>query len=153
VKAGWQVRPATEADVGAWAGLRAALWPEDDALSHAAEIRRALANPHGTAGFLVIDADGRACGFAEAVLRRDYVNGTGSSPVGFLEGWYVAPEARKQGAGRALVAAVERWTREQGCTELASDALLDNEAGHRAHAACGFGETERVVYFRKRLHG
>ena len=56
-------------------------------------------------------------------------------------------------AGRALVAAVELWTREQGCTELASDALLDNEASHRAHAACGFEETERVVYFRKHLSG
>ena len=153
MKAGWRVRRPTEADTGAWAELRAALWPEDDAASHAAEIRRALAEPDGTVVFLVIDAEGRACGFAEAALRRDYVNGTESSPVGFLEGWYVAPEARGSGAGRALVAAVERWTREQGCSELASDALLGNEASHRAHAACGFEETERVVYFRKRLSG
>ena len=153
MKSGWQVRRAKEADIGAWAELRAALWPEDDAASHAAEIRRALAQPHGTIGFLVIDAHGRECGFAEATLRRDYVNGTESSPVGFLEGWYVVPEARGRGAGRALVAAVELWTREQGCTELASDALLDNEASHRAHAACGFEETERVVYFRKHLSG
>ena len=54
-------------------------------------------------------------------------------------------------AGRALIAAVEAWTREQGCTELASDALIDNAASHAAHAACGFEETERVVYFRKPL--
>ena len=51
----------------------------------------------------------------------------------------------------ALIAAVEAWTREQGCTELASDALIDNAASHAAHAACGFEETERVVYFRKPL--
>ena len=152
MKSGWQVRRATGADVGAWAELRAALWPED-AMSHAAGIRRALVQPHGTIAFLAIDSDGRACGLAEATLRRDYVNGTESSPVGFLEGWYVVPEARGRGAGRALVAAVEQWTREQGCTELASDALLDNMPSHRAHAACGFGETERVVYFRKRLSG
>ena len=56
-------------------------------------------------------------------------------------------------AAEAFVAAVERWVREQGCSELASDALLANEASHRAHAACGFEETERVVYFRKRLAG
>ncbi|KQY51029.1 aminoglycoside 6'-acetyltransferase [Lysobacter sp. Root494] len=149
----WQVRRAAEADVGAWAELRAALWPEDDAASHAVELRRVLAQPCGTIGFLAIDADGRACGFAEAALRRDYVNGTGSSPVGFLEGWYVVPEARGRGAGRALVAAVEQWTREQGCAELASDVLLDNQPGHRAHVACGFEETERVVYFRKHLSG
>ena len=153
MKSGWQVRRTKEADIGAWAELRAALWPEDDARSHAAEIRRALAQPNGMVAFLVIDAEGRACGFAEATLRRDYVNGTESSPVGFLEGWYVAPGARGRGAGRALIAAVEQWTREQGCAELASDALLDNEASHCAHAACGFEETERVVYFRKRLSG
>ena len=147
----WQVRRAIEADVGAWAELRTALWPEDDAATHAAEIRDALAQPQGAVAFLAIDADGHARGFAEATLRRDYVNGTESSPVGFLEGWYVAPEARGSGAGRALVAAVEQWTREQGCSELASDALLDNEPSHSAHHACGFEETERVVYFRKRL--
>lgn len=153
MKAEWRVRRGADADVGAWAELRAALWPEDDAASHAVEIRRALARPRATTAFLAFDAEGRACGFAEATLRRDYVNGTESSPVGFLEGWYVTPEARGRGAGRALVAAVEQWTREQGCAELASDALLDNETSHHAHAACGFEETERVVYFRKRLSG
>ena len=153
MKEEWQVRRASEADAGAWAELRAALWPEDDASAHAAEIRHALAQPRDAVAFLAIDTDGHARGFAEATLRRDYVNGTQSSPVGFLEGWYVVPEARGRGAGRALVAAVELWTREQGCTELASDALLDNEASHRAHAACGFEETERVVYFRKHLSG
>ena len=151
MKETWQVRRAIEADVAAWAELRAALWPEDDAVAHAAEIRDALAQPQGAVAFLAIDADGHARGFAEATLRRDYVNGTESSPVGFLEGWYVLPEARGSGAGRALVAAVEEWTREQGCSELASDALLDNEPSHSAHHACGFEETERVVYFRKRL--
>ena len=151
MKGEWQVRRATEADVGAWAGLRAALWPEEDVAAHAAEIRDALAQPHGVVAFLALDADGQACGFAEATLRRDYVNGTESSPVGFLEGWYVVPESRGSGAGRALVAAVAQWTREQGCSEFASDALLDNEPSHRAHAACGFEETERVVYFRKQL--
>jgi aminoglycoside 6'-N-acetyltransferase I len=145
------VRRAIEADVGAWAELRAALWPEDDAAAHAAEIRDALAQPQGAVAFLAIDGDGHARGFAEATLRRDYVNGTESSPVGFLEGWYVVPQARGSGAGRALAAAVEEWTREQGCSELASDALLDNEPSHSAHHACGFEETERVVYFRKRL--
>ena len=97
------------------------------------------------------DAEGRAIGLAEASLRHDYVNGTEGSPVGFLEGWYVDPAWQGRGVGRALVAAVEAWTRGQGCTELASDASLDNTGSHAAHAACGFEETERVVYFRKRL--
>ena len=150
MKAGWQVRRGTQDDIPGWAALRAALWPEDDTTSHAAELHRVVPSD-GLTGFVAVDPEGRIRGFAEAALRRDYVNGTDSSPVGFLEGWYVAPDARGTGVGRALVAAVGQWTREQGCTELASDALLDNEASHRAHAACGFEETERVVYLRKRL--
>ncbi len=100
---------------------------------------------------LAIDSNNAVVGFAEAGLRVDPVNGTDGSPVGFLEGLYVVPTWRRQGIGRALVQAVEQWTRSRGCFELASDALLDNRESHAAHAAYGFKETERVVYFNKRL--
>lgn len=144
----WQVRPAGVNDHAAWTALRAALWPDADAGELLDEVRgwdisRGIA-------LLAFDGD-VAIGLAEASLRHDCVNGTETSPVGFLEGWYVAPEWRGQGAGRALVRAVTDWARTQGCAELASDALLDNAASHAAHAACGFEETERVVYFRKTL--
>jgi aminoglycoside 6'-N-acetyltransferase I len=96
---------------------------------------------------------GKAVGFAEAALRVDYVNGTDSSPVAFLEGLYVAPGSRRAGVARALVAAVEQWARREGCSELASDCLLENIDAHEVHRALGFGETERVVYFRKEIRG
>ena len=95
--------------------------------------------------------DGAAVGFAEANLRHDYVNGTQSSPVGYLEGLFVEADWRRHGVGRALVAAVAQWTRERGCSELASDAALDNLVSQAAHLAYGFEETERVVYFRQRV--
>jgi aminoglycoside 6'-N-acetyltransferase I len=69
----------------------------------------------------------------------------------FLEGLYVAPEYRRKGIGRCLVAAVTSWAGTKGCKELASDVLLENEASHAMHGALGFEETERVVFFRKRL--
>ena len=147
--AGWSIRQGTVGDAARWAPLRRALWPDEDAAELAAEIGDMLAS--GTVVFLASDDQGAAIAFAEAALRHDYVNGTESSPVGFLEGWYVAPHWRGKGVGRALVAAVEAWVRDQGCREFASDALLDNSASLAAHAACGFEETERVVYFRKRL--
>lgn len=129
--------------------MRAALWPDAGVDALRAE---ALAwDASQGLALLAFDDDGRAIGLAEASLRRDYVNGTESSPVGFLEAWFVQPDHRGRGVGRALVAAVEDWTRGRGCRELASDALLDNTGSHAAHAACGFEETERVVYFRKRL--
>jgi aminoglycoside 6'-N-acetyltransferase I len=147
----WRVRAASAADVGAWSRLRQVLWPQADPAQHAGDIEQMLARPESAVVFLVVNADGDVCGFAEASLRNDYVNGTESSPVGFLEGWYVQAQWRGRGAGRALIVAVEQWTLQRGASELASDALLDNHASHRAHAACGFDETERVVYFRKRL--
>ena len=69
----------------------------------------------------------------------------------FLEGLYMHPSCRGLGHGRALCSAVESWGRELGCTEFASDALLDSNESHGFHKAIGFEETERVVYFRKPL--
>ena len=101
--------------------------------------------------FVAYGDGGEPIGFIEASLRSDYVNGTSSSPVGFIEGLYVVERARGRGVGRALVQAAERWAREHGCREMASDVLLENESGHAAHRALGFEETDRVVYFRKNL--
>lgn len=147
----WSVRQAQAGDVAAWADLRQALWPEQDASRHARDIEQMLASATRTVAFLALDAAGGALGFAEATVRVDYVNGTESSPVGFLEGWYVKSVARRAGIGGALIAEAERWTLQQGCSELASDVLLGNDLSVDAHIACGFEETERVVYFRKQL--
>ena len=144
-----RVRPAQAPDLTAWAAMRHALWPDADAPGLEEEARAMLDGGREVA--FVAERDGALLGMAEASLRHEYVNGTGSSPVGFLEGWYVVPEWRSRGIGRALVAAVEDWARAHGCAELASDAALENSGSLAAHAGCGFEETERVVYFRKAL--
>ena len=138
-------------DADAWGRLCRNLWPDEADVAGLPSMQGALQPAARSCVLLAITEDGAAVGFAEAKLRTDYVNGTESSPVGFLEGWYVAPAWRGRGVGRALVAGVEAWARALGCTELASDALLDNALSHAAHRGCGFEETERVVYFRKPL--
>ncbi|WP_226782583.1 aminoglycoside 6'-N-acetyltransferase [Oceaniglobus trochenteri] len=146
------VRIATAVDIDGWLELRARLWPETPHDEHRAEIAQMLARPEGQcAGFIEISEETEARAFAEVALRHDYVNGCETSPVAFLEGIYVHPEHRRAGLGRALLAAIRAWAREQGCTELASDAYLDNVESHAFHAALGFEETQRVVYFRKAL--
>lgn len=130
--------------------MRVGLWPDEEGVADAGEMQAWLDDTRKQT-LLALDAGGNAIGFAELALRHDYVNGTETSPVGFLEGWYVAPQWRGRGVGKALIAACEDWTRTQGCSEFASDALLGNSGSHSAHLACGFEETERVVYFRKRL--
>ena len=84
-------------------------------------------------------------------MRFDYVNGCKTSPVAFLEGIIVLPCARRTGVARLLVSAVSDWARSRGMSELGSDASLDNTTSHAMHAALGFDETQRVVYFRKAL--
>lgn len=109
------------------------------------------ANAERYAQFVAYSESNTALGFVEAAVRTDYVNGTQSAPVVFLEGLYVVPEARRRGVARALVGAVERWALDIGCREFASDALLENHVSHAVHRALGFEETERVVFFRRLL--
>jgi aminoglycoside 6'-N-acetyltransferase I len=144
-----RIEAATAKTLKDWLELRQILWSWAES-EHSAEILAALANPDAVT-FLAHDDQGQIIGFAEATLRHDYVNGCSTSPVGFLEGIYVREANRKQGVARALVKAVEDWTRERGCRELASDAWIDDSNSHRMHRALGFSETERVVYFRKSL--
>jgi aminoglycoside 6'-N-acetyltransferase I len=110
-----------------------------------------LARGSDLVAFIALDRRGDAIAFAEAALRRDYVNGCDTSPVAFVEGLYVTPEVRQQGIASALIDAVAAWGRAMDCTEMASDADIAHLASHAFHRAAGFVETERVVYFRKAI--
>ena len=142
------IERCTSAEHAGWLELRDALWPQPRAVQ-LAEMAAITAEPRRYAAFVAYSNHGEPAGFAEAALRTDYVNGAQSSPVAFLEGLYVAPRARRQGVGRALVAEVCSWAHDAGCSEVASDALLGNEASQAVHRALGFAETERVVFYRK----
>ncbi len=144
-------RIATADDLGAWAGLRHQLWPHLSLEEHQAEIVEALSQSERLIAFLCVTPDGTAVGLAEASIRSDYVNGCKTSPVAFLEGIVVDPATRRQGVAGLLVAVVSDWARSKGLSELASDADVDNTVSHAMHAALGFEETQRVVYFRRTL--
>ncbi|MBB2196054.1 GNAT family N-acetyltransferase [Gluconacetobacter sp. 1c LMG 22058] len=137
--------------IGAYAALRVALWPAEGVAGHREEIERAMAAPDaGHVAFLAV-AGRDVCGFAEAALRHDYVNGCTTSPVAFVEGLYVSPDWRLHGVARLLIDRVVTWARGLGCAEIASDADVSNTDSHAMHAALGFAETERVVFFRRSL--
>ena len=89
--------------------------------------------------------------FAQCQLRHDYVEGTDSSPVGYLEGIFVEEAFRHQGVASRLLSACEQWAREKGCKEFASDCELSNTDGLRFHLALGFSEANRVICFTKAL--
>jgi len=136
-----------------WVRLRQALWPDETIEEHRRHAASVVDRPTDAIVYLAQEEGGNIVAFAEATLRRDYVNGCSTSPVGFLEGLYVVPPYRGRGLARLLNKALEDWAASLGCTEFASDVLLRNESGQRAHEALGYIETERVVFYAKRLAG
>lgn len=134
-----------------WLALRLALWPDASPAEHLEEMATFLAEPDRFSQFIARDVGGSALGFVEASIRTDYVNGTESTPVAFLEGLFVSHKARRKGVARILVASVAAWAKAMGYVELASDAPTRNRASHAVHRQLGFVETERVVYFTQRL--
>lgn len=146
-----RVRPATAADVAPWTRLRHALWPEESEDEHRREVSALLADPSASRAVLLAADDGSGIvGFAELSIRA-YAEGCVTDRVGYLEGWYVVPAARRLGIGRRLVAAAEDWARERGCVEFASDTGSGNEVSAAAHRALGFTDVGLVRCFRKEL--
>ena len=142
-------RQADSADIAAVAALACELWPEQSAEEMKEEFASLLSR-EDTAVFLHREK-GEAVGFAQCQLRRDYVEGTETSPVGYLEGIYVREGARRQGIARGLLSSCESWARARGCTEFASDCELDNTDSQRFHRAVGFEEANRIVAYVKKL--
>lgn len=145
------VRPVRPEDASAWLRMRDALWP-DDTGSHAAEIREFFAGSRKMPleVLMAFDEHGTVVGFAELSIRP-YAEGCETDRVAYLEGWYVSPEYRRRGIGRALVDAAEAWGRAHGCIEFGSDTNLDNHMSAAAHRALGFEEIEQIRCFRKSL--
>jgi len=144
------IRPYRPADRDEWIRMRVALWPDEmrDA-DLDVEADAWLTRPDSVV--LVAERPGGGvAGFAE-LGERVYAEGCTTSPVAFLEGWYVDADVRRQRVGAELVRAAEAWARGRGYKEMGSNTQLENVDSQRAHAALGFEEVERLVEFRKSL--
>jgi len=144
------IRPLAESDLAEWLRLRLLLWDESSEDDHKDEMVGILEN--SDAQFVVVAdlGEGRLAGFLEASIRS-HVEDCDTDNVGYLEGWYVDEGFRKLGIGRRLVSFAEEWARRKGCTEMASDAEIDNEISLQAHTRLGYEETSRLVHLRKVL--
>ena len=132
-----------------WLQMRLALWPDHSESEICADMDAWLSESSNET-FVAEDAEKILCGFIE-VGQRKYAEGCKSSPVGYIEGWYVDKRIRGQGVGKMLVMAAEDWVREQGWSEIASDTWLDNETSIQAHLALGYRERDRLIHFSKKL--
>lgn len=135
--------------------MRVLLWPKSSLEEQLKELDFALGDkPSGALpGVILVSANsaGTLLGFLEIGLRSHADGCDPARPVGYVEGWFVAENLRKQGVGRELMRAAEEWSRAQGCLEMASDALIDNDQSLQAHESLGFEVVDRCVHFRKDL--
>ena len=145
----YQIRRATAEDKPEWLRMRQGLWPEAPVEYLDYDLDDILADPD-QAVFIASQADGKPVAFIETGLRS-HVEGCETSPVGYIEAWYVDEPVRGQKLGRALVHIAEQWAREKGMSEMASDTWLENEVSIQAHLKMGYYEAERLVHFVKRL--
>ena len=143
------IRKASPGDARVVAELAAELWPQHTVEAFEQEMASLLAD-HECAVFLAA-ADDRPVALAQCQLRYDYVEGTESSPVGYLEGIFVSEAFRHQGIAGRLLYSCEEWARTMGCREFASDCELTNDESRQFHLRMGFAEANRIICFAKRL--
>ena len=143
------IKRARIEDAGVLADLAIQMWT-GHVLEDLTEAFRQLTTNDDAVCFIK-SVDDRPIGFAQCQLRRDYAEGTESSPVGYLEGVFVSEGYRKKGYAAELLSECEKWAKERGCTEFASDCELDNIDSISFHMALGFEEANRIICFRKDL--
>jgi aminoglycoside 6'-N-acetyltransferase I len=143
------IRRVHSGDIFEWLRLRIQLWPHLSAAELESDMGELLSDPE-QAVFVAMRPDGCLGGFLEASTRR-FADGCETSPVGYIEGWFVDPDLRGRGVGTARMHAAEDWARARGCREMGSDTWLDNDASIEAHKRLGYEEAERLVHFTKRL--
>lgn len=142
-------KKAEAQELPALAELGAQLWRKHTPVELAEEFSETI--QHKGAAFFLAYADQIPVGFAQCQLRHDYVEGTGTSPVGYLEGIFVAEQYRKNGIAKELLSVCEAWAKEQGCREFASDCELENTQSLHFHLRMGFTEANRIICFVKKL--
>ena len=145
-----RVRRVHDGDVAEWLRMSQALDPVTPREEHEADLRFIRARSDAEV-FVLERPTGGLAGYVE-VASRAYADGCSTSPVGYVEAWFVDADVRRVGYGRALLAAAEDWARRQGYAEIASDALVDNEVSFHAHLGAGYTVVDRVVQFRKPLN-
>jgi len=144
-----QLRRVDPRDDAEWMRMRDALWPGLPVEQHRREMEPYRSGIKA-AVFVADRGDGQLGGFLE-LAERSVADGCESSPVAYIEGWYVDADLRRSGVGGDLVRAAETYARAAGHKDIASDCVLDNQIGLQAHKALGYEELNRLIHFRKAL--
>lgn len=143
------IKKAEMTNLSELAHLAIQMWRDSTVLDLEKEFEQVINSDNAVVFIKFIDKN--PIGFAQCQLRTDYVEGTESSPVGYLEGIFVLEEYRHNGYAKELLNTCENWAKEKNCREFASDCELDNIDSYKFHIAVGFAEANRIICLKKTL--
>lgn len=141
------IKTATDTDCKILAALAIQMWDSASLAELESDFSKIISSE--TAVCFIKYSENMPIGFAQCSLRNDYVEGTAGSPVGYLEGVFIKEEYRNKGYAKELLIACEKWAKDAGCGEFASDCELTNANSLKFHLAVGFEEANRIICFRK----
>lgn len=143
------VRKAEKQDLEILANLAVQMWDSHSVSELIVEFSEIMEK--GNSQFFLKYENVIPIGFAQCQLRYDYVEGTKTSPVGYLEGIFIKEGYRNKGYAKELLAECEVWAKGNGCQEFASDCEIDNIDSFQFHKAMNFTEANRIICFTKTL--
>ena len=143
------IKSEVKSDARVLAELAIQMWKDNTVKDLEKEFEELIAKDKAVCFMKYVDD--KAIGFAQCQLRTDYVEGTETSPVGYLEGIFIVEKYRHSGYAKELLRECEKWAKEKNCSEFASDCELDNNESLNFHIAVGFEEANRIICFRKDL--
>ena len=138
-----------EGDFDLWVALRLELWPYHTRQSLLEEAKEIYAT--SSRGAFLAFYEGSIAGFIECSVRSE-APGCAADRIGYVEGWYVKPEFRGRDIGKTLLERAENWSKQQDCTEMASDTeLMKFPLSLEAHTALGYSIVDDKLHFTKAL--
>lgn len=143
------IKKAEMCDVERLANLAVLMWKKHTVQDLIDEFSKIMLK--GNSQFFLKYEQDIPVGFAQCQLRNDYVEGTDTSPVGYLEGVFVKENYRHKGYAKELLSNCEKWAKMMGCVEFASDCEIDNDNNFKFHKAMNFTEANRIICFTKKL--
>jgi aminoglycoside 6'-N-acetyltransferase I len=126
------------------------LWPENNVEELRKEFSALIHSSKDKVLLYIINE--KPAAFIHISIRSDYVEGSNTSPTGYVEGIYVSPHLRRTGISKVLLQEGEAWLKSKGCTQIGSDIEQQNETSYLFHTQVGFKEANRLIAFIKDIH-
>ena len=140
------VRPARESDAALIAQLSATLGYPATAAQILDRLQFMLGSQHDLIA-IATDSSGAAIGWMQAHASHVLESGFRVEIIGLI----VAPEARRHGAGRALVNEAEQWARRLGADKVVVRSNVQRAESHAFYPALGYELTKTQKVYCKKL--